>query len=121
MRPRVSLKRWTFSVISRTVSWVPSATVRRLRAPTWRSVRAPRPASRCWQVRAWSSQVSGGGRRRKDDGEGGAGTLGAVDQQLAVVRLDDAVGNRQPQPDSRGRVLGGEERIEDPIAHRLGN
>src|SRR2546421_136758 len=43
MRPRASLKRWSFSVISRTISCVPSATVMRLRAPSCRSVRPPRP------------------------------------------------------------------------------
>src|SRR5438132_1530194 len=57
---------------------------------------------------------SGGG---KQDGEGRAAPGRAVDEQLAVVRLDDAVRDGETQPDARRPVLGAEERIEDPFPH----
>jgi len=72
-----------------------------------------------WQVRAWSSQVSGGAAR-KDDDEGGAGSFGAVDQQLAwcASTMLWEMDSPKPTPEGASLVVKNGSKIR---SHRLGN
>src|SRR3954454_15954522 len=70
-----------------------------------------------WWECSRSAQVRSGGRGGKEDGEGRALARSALDQDPAVVGLDDAVRDGKSESDARGLVLGAEEGIEDPLAH----
>src|SRR5437879_5637395 len=65
-----------------------------------------------------SSQVCCRRRGRQEDGERRALAFLAFDHDASVVRLDDAVRDREAHPHARAVLLGGEERVEDPLAER---
>src|SRR6185312_13271047 len=56
--------------------------------------------------------------RRDPDGEAGPLARSGLDLDGPVVLLDDPVADREPQPGPLAQRLGGEERVEDPIADR---
>src|SRR3954468_25028203 len=87
--------------------------------PTRRSRTTRRTRDVCLRAGFTSAQVGGGGRGGEEDGEDRALAGGAVDQDAAVMRLDDAVGNRESEPDTLRLVLEAEEGVEDPLAHLL--
>src|SRR4051812_16490906 len=87
--------------------------------PTRRSRTTRRTRDVCLRAVFTSAQVGRGGRGGEEDGEDRALAGGAVDQDAAVMRLDDAVGDREPEPDTLRLVLEGEEGVEDPLAHLL--
>ncbi len=60
-------------------------------------------------------------RLRQIELEGRAKTLLAVKLDVAAGLLDEAVDHAQPEPGSLAHTLGRKERIEHPVADRLGN
>ena len=56
--------------------------------------------------------------QRKQDGEHGAAAGRRIDGDAALVAAHDAVDHREPEAGALARILGGEERIEDPAENR---
>src|SRR5713226_4598736 len=73
-------------------------------------------------VVASSSHGRGGlARARELDGEGGAAVHLAAHLNVALVALDHGVHDRQAEPGSLPRFLGGEKRVEDVLEVLRGN
>src|SRR5438477_13100295 len=69
-------------------------------------------------IAALLGEVRRRGGRRQHHGEGRAAPLDAVDQDLSVMGLDDAVGDGEAQARPlAARLLAAEEGIEDALAH----
>ena len=58
---------------------------------------------------------------RQENAEDRAGPFLALAEDVAAGLLDDAVDHRQAEAGALADLLGGEERLEDLVAHRCGN